>query len=317
MNKLEHTDFQLINKHSSIEKAQLQAGLENHIYAKKKDWMAFLQLLLLSLGIGFTAIGMVFFFAYNWQDLPKFFKLGLIESAIIAGIAVQFIPKIQLLTKNIILMATCLLTGVLFAVFGQIYQTGADAYDFFLGWLLAVSIWAILSNFPVLWLSYIVLFNVTAFLFIDQTSLIDEPYFIYLIFFGINALFLLIYNLVLTKISTSSLLENSLYAALIGLSCYFISIGFFETHFPYYASVLIVGIATHILSAYIGWKIKNLFLIAISMYSAIIIITFLINSGNIDEGSLILSILFCLISVTASVYGLLKLNKQWKYGKVK
>ena len=30
-------------------------------------------------GIGFTVAGIIFFFAYNWDELPKFAKLGMVE----------------------------------------------------------------------------------------------------------------------------------------------------------------------------------------------------------------------------------------------
>ena len=39
------------------------------------------------------------------------------------------------------------LIGTLFAVFGQIYQTGADAYDLFLGWTLFTILWAVAIRF--------------------------------------------------------------------------------------------------------------------------------------------------------------------------
>lgn len=48
-----------------------------------QDWSRFVRILLLTLGIGFTIAGIIFFFAYNWEALPKFAKLSLTGGLII------------------------------------------------------------------------------------------------------------------------------------------------------------------------------------------------------------------------------------------
>ena len=42
------------------------------LYADKKQWNQFLSVFLLAVGVGFTVAGIIFFFAYNWDELPKF-----------------------------------------------------------------------------------------------------------------------------------------------------------------------------------------------------------------------------------------------------
>ena len=49
------------------------------LYADKKQWNQFLSVFLLAVGVGFTVAGIIFFFAYNWDELPKFAKLGIVE----------------------------------------------------------------------------------------------------------------------------------------------------------------------------------------------------------------------------------------------
>ena len=44
---------------------------------------------------------------------------------------------------RISLFATAFLSGILLAVFGQVYQTGADPYGLFLAWALLILPWAV------------------------------------------------------------------------------------------------------------------------------------------------------------------------------
>ena len=103
------------------------------LYADKKQWNQFLSVFLLAVGVGFTVAGIIFFFAYNWDELPKFAKLGIVEVLLIASVLLATFTRWNKLVKQILLTGATFLIGTLFAVFGQIYQTGADAYDHSLG----------------------------------------------------------------------------------------------------------------------------------------------------------------------------------------
>jgi len=70
--------------------------------------------------------------------------------------------------------------GVLFAVYGQIYQTGADTYELFLTWFASISLWVLTSRFAPLWLLYLGLAT-TAFVLYSQDALT--------LIFGLNILF--------------------------------------------------------------------------------------------------------------------------------
>jgi len=169
MTKIESEDIHIIARHSNWPTESIEKTLAEKVYSNADSWKKFLKFFLLTLGLGFTVAGVIFFFAYNWADLNKFVKLGLIEALIVATTIMVLLPKIKSGTKNIILTGSSFLVGALFAVFGQIYQTGADAYDFFLAWTLFITLWVIVSNFAPLWLLYIVLIN-TKILFKGQGS---------------------------------------------------------------------------------------------------------------------------------------------------
>jgi uncharacterized membrane protein len=61
-----------------------------------------------------------------------------------------------------------MLTGTLFAVYGQIYQTGANAYDLFLVWTLACLPWSLVSGSGLVWALQLLLANITLTLYFDQ-----------------------------------------------------------------------------------------------------------------------------------------------------
>ena len=145
MEKIEREDIQIITRHSNWSEKSIDNILKKDIYSDKQSWHKFLRLFFISLGVGFTTAGIIFFFAYNWADLHKFIKIGLIEGLIISLTLVILFSKISLDIKNILFTGTSILVGVLFAVFGQIYQTGANAYDFFLGWTMFITIWVFVS----------------------------------------------------------------------------------------------------------------------------------------------------------------------------
>ena len=123
MTKIEREDIQIIARHSNLSENSIDSILKKNIYSDKESWNKFLKLFFISLGIGFTTAGIIFFFAYNWADLHKFIKIGLIEGLIIISSLVILFSKTSLDVKNILLTGASVLVGVLFAVFGQIYQT--------------------------------------------------------------------------------------------------------------------------------------------------------------------------------------------------
>ena len=122
------------------------------------------------MGVGFTVAGIIFFFAYNWEELPKFAKLGIVEVLLVASVLLATFTHWNKLVKQILLTGATFLIGTLLAVFGQIYQTGADAYDLFLGWTLFTILWAVAIRFAPLWLTFIGLLCTTIWLYNIQIA---------------------------------------------------------------------------------------------------------------------------------------------------
>jgi uncharacterized membrane protein len=124
-------------------------------------WQQFLNTSLLVLAAAFTISGIFFFFAFNWAAMPPFLKFGLIEGAIVVAAGLAYYFGLTRLTGKIALTTAALLVGALLAVFGQVYQTGADTYTLFLFWSLLIAGWVVISAFSPLWFGLLLLLNIT------------------------------------------------------------------------------------------------------------------------------------------------------------
>ena len=135
----------------------------------REAWRRFLATTLIALGALLVLSGVVYFFAYNWAGLHRFAKLGLIALAITGCtlVSVGSGPVSQRF-GHFGLPAAAVLVGPLLAVYGQAYQTGADAFELFVGWAVLILPWVAVSRFSPLWLFLLVLLDVGAVLVWDQ-----------------------------------------------------------------------------------------------------------------------------------------------------
>lgn len=134
----------------------------------RQGWARFLDYSLLLLGALFFTSGLFFFVAYNWEDLPRFARFGVLEAAIVLMAIIAHWVGLHRLGGKIALTVAALLVGALLAVFGQEYQTGADAYTLFGNWALLIAGWVLISKFDLLWAVLLGLLNLTLFLFWNQ-----------------------------------------------------------------------------------------------------------------------------------------------------
>lgn len=114
-------------------------------------WRLWAQRTLLVLGAAHFLAGIVFFFAYNWEDLGPFARFGLIQGALLLAIVAAVTVGLQRPAGRALLVAASVLTGVLLAVIGQVYQTGADAWELFAAWTVLVLPWVLASRSSIHW----------------------------------------------------------------------------------------------------------------------------------------------------------------------
>lgn len=103
MKNIQREDVYIISRHSNLTEPSIDRILKANIFNNKETWQKFFKLFFITLGIGFTVAGIIFFFAYNWADLHKFTKIGLTEELIIVTTSFVLFPKINTNIKNIIL----------------------------------------------------------------------------------------------------------------------------------------------------------------------------------------------------------------------
>ncbi|TXF89706.1 DUF2157 domain-containing protein [Neolewinella aurantiaca] len=170
MTKITRLSIKLLARHSDLKPEELDEALDTHVYADAGRWFWLLRLLLPAIGIGFLACGILFFFAYNWSEIPKFGQLGIAAGAVIIPCVLSLIPSFTELIRKLLLTAAAFLVGPLFGVFGQIYQTGANAYDLFLAWCIFILVWVLAINFAPLWVLFLTLVNTTIVLYSEQVA---------------------------------------------------------------------------------------------------------------------------------------------------
>lgn len=137
------------------------------------QWRAFLEQVALWLGTTALAAAVIFFFAFNWDDLGRFAKFGLIEAAILAGLLACWRVQLDGTPGKAVLMMLSLLTGALLALAGQVYQTGADTYELFAWWAVLILPWVLVSRFSPLWLVWLVLLNLAASFYFSRGGAVD------------------------------------------------------------------------------------------------------------------------------------------------
>lgn len=130
-------------------------------------WRRFVAGLLLSIGVLLLAAGVIFFFAYNWQALGRFHKFALVQGLLVVAAFVAWLRGPSKMTGQAALFLATLLTGALFALVGQTYQTGADPWQLFALWALLIVPWVAVSRMPVLWLLLVALVNLSLALYFE------------------------------------------------------------------------------------------------------------------------------------------------------
>lgn len=131
----------------------------NGITPQRQDWRALFDRITLWLGTIFLAAGVIFFVAWNWNDMGRFAKFALLQCLILVSLLPLWRFGIERVEAKAALVLSSLLIGSLFALIGQTYQTGADPYELFVAWALAIFPLVLVARFAPLWLVWLILLN--------------------------------------------------------------------------------------------------------------------------------------------------------------
>lgn len=145
MNKI----YQLMQwiQQGHLKAKNLPQALEvTHAVASPAQQFIFWQRFLL-IGGAFTFISsVIFFFAFNWDDLGRLFKLALVQFLFVLSLAPLLKFNAAHPVGQLALGTAALMLGACLALIGQTYQTGADTYELFLYWAVLLTPWLILSQ---------------------------------------------------------------------------------------------------------------------------------------------------------------------------
>lgn len=149
---------------AELERALALAG---HL-PSRRAWARFGAVALLVAGAALCLAGLFFFFAYNWAELHRFAKFALIQVALLGAAGYALWRGLGRLDAQVALFAACALVGALLAVFGQVYQTGADAYTLFFFWAILIAVPTLLAGNAPLWMLLVILLNLSLLLAWEQ-----------------------------------------------------------------------------------------------------------------------------------------------------
>ena len=139
-----------------------------HLVRDHAAWSRWVAWALLAVGVAHLLAGVVFFFAYNWADMPVIAKFIVIDLAIVGCVAGAWLAGFDRPVGRSLLIGASILVGVLLAVIGQVYQTGADAFELFAVWAFMILPWTIASRSAAHWLVWLVVACLAAGLFTGQ-----------------------------------------------------------------------------------------------------------------------------------------------------
>lgn len=151
-----------------LDARELERGLvELELRPSKASWSRYLYWHALILGVVLFVAGTIFFVAANWSSLPGVARMGIVGGLLaIATMVGGYLG--DSLTGRAVSLLGGLLFGPLLAVYGQVYQTGADAWQLFAMWALVLLAYAVLVRFVGTWVIALIITHVAWFSWIAQ-----------------------------------------------------------------------------------------------------------------------------------------------------
>ena len=304
-------------------------------------WLRYIDRFLSAIGASLIVAGIAAFFAWNWADLHHLAKFALIEGGIIAAVIMAWRLGLNSIAGRISLFSAAFLTGTLLAVFGQVYQTGADPYSLFLTWALLILPWTIIGRQAGIWLLLQLLLNLTVIMYYTQvlhppegwwelaqllgplvwlgTTVMDSTLASYL--FVLNVAALVIWEVgahrgitwmqgrVYPGVIAVAVLSTVLLPTLVMI----VVTGFAEkTQLSVVSPILLVA-ATGACIYYYQHQRHDLFILTCSLLGAIMVVTALsIRHLFVDTGSLLVLAILVIAQVAGAAWWLRQVARRWE-----
>ncbi len=307
--------IELIKKKKIDEGKIPEALVVLNVVPNGSAWRKFIDHFLLWLGGLALAFAVLFFIAYNWTELGRFAKFGIVEIALVLAIVTYcYFDKEKVIGKVALLMASIFL-GVLMALFGQTYQTGADPWQLFCNWAILMLPWAVIGRFAAIWIVWLSLVNLSIILFYQTFGgafgiLFSSESEVFWIVCILNTLALAVWE-ALTKIQQWSTERWALRLVAIGSVLpitWLVLDSIFDNSAGAAISLLIWTVL--IVAGYLVYrkKIADLFMLAIGCLSVIVVIVAFLSEYIIKDeafaglGALLLSVIVICLGTGAAIW---------------
>ena len=253
----------------------------------------------------FLIAGVTSFTAYNWASMSNIEKLAIPSVLIVVGlVAYLFLEKE--IYKNLAIFFSSFMIGTLFAVYGQVYQTGADVWILFRNWAIFLIIPIVATGYYSVMTLFSIIVAISTSFYLDlYLSGAIVPFLSSLIF----GLILIVYPFL--QKSFKFKFNNVFYNTMIGIFyvC-FITTGFVavvSNDYSLLAIILYLLFVGGVYSiAYIQLKkitVKILSITALGFFGVAVIIKMI---ENIFFGDLTAYILLSLIVIIGTITGIVK-----------
>ncbi|MCZ0953118.1 MAG: DUF2157 domain-containing protein [Rhodospirillaceae bacterium] len=126
------------------------------------QWEFWIARSLLVLGSALLVSGVLYFAAYNWNPVAPALKFAVVQVGLVVAVVAAIRDGLTSPRGQVLIVFASVLVGVFLAVFGQVFQTGADAYRLFAVWSALILGFSVMSNFAPQWTLWLAVTNTAA-----------------------------------------------------------------------------------------------------------------------------------------------------------
>ncbi len=252
--------------------------------------------------------GAIYFFASNWQELTKSFKISLSVFLMLSFYAVSYFGQ-HILPRWFMVSGT-IAFGVALALLDQVYNSHPESYTLFLIWMIPALLYALVTRMEVYKVLSFVLLQFSMYFLVTQLLIIDVEFYLFLAIINIILFFLIekawLQSVILKYLSFASFHYWMLVTTFIIMTEDVSSIVYFAKW---------VYLATIIVFLYIYAKksphkvLLVLTSIGLVIYAILTFINYLVEN-NFEEYMFIVGLLLVITLIALSVFAIRKLKLQ-------
>ena len=159
--QIDEMDLPRLAEHGLVNDGSYLPALD--LFRDSSFWNSWAINALFALSVGHILAGIIFFFAHNWFGLPDLAKFGVVGGGITLSVLGWLALRLDGRVAQALGISATVLVGVMFAVFGQVYQTPALIHTPFVLWAFMTLPFAVMSRNLAHWTVWLVIAAVAVF----------------------------------------------------------------------------------------------------------------------------------------------------------